>query len=67
MRLGRLLRKHRFYTFDNFQAHPAIVVGALPEAGVVIVEVYTAVLADAPVPFAMLVVDESVLDVAPQS
>ena len=51
----------------EFQAHAAIVVWAFPEAGMVIVEVHSAILADAPVPFAMLVVDESVLDVAPQS
>ena len=44
--------------FYRLYAHAAIVVGAFPEAGLVVVEVYRAVGADAPVPLAVGVVDE---------
>jgi hypothetical protein len=62
----------RFYVLEHcsnapyeFQAHAAIVVWAFPEASMVVIEVYTIILVDTPVPFAMLMVDESVLDVLP--
>jgi len=44
--------EHCSYALYEFQAHAAIVVWAFPEAGMIIVEVHSAILVNAPVPFA---------------
>ena len=42
-------------------------IGTFPETGVVVIEVNATIIVDAPVPFAMRVVDKMVLDVLPAS
>ena len=52
-------------SFDDFEAHAAVVVGTLPETGMVVAAVDMAFGIAAPEPFAEFVVDEVVLDVLP--
>ena len=52
-------------TLDDLQAHTAVVVGALPETGVVFVEVHAAVGTHTPVPLTVLVINEVHFDVFP--
>ena len=52
-------------SFDDFEAHAAVVVGAFPESGVIVFEVDVAFGIPAPIPFAVFPVDEVVLDVLP--
>lgn len=52
-------------SFDDFEAHAAVVVGAFPESGVIVFEVDIALRIAAPEPFAILPVDEVFLDVLP--
>ena len=52
-------------SFDDFEAHAAVVVGAFPESGVIVFEVDVAFWIATPIPFAIFPVDEVVLDVLP--
>ena len=65
---GTLLEPFRLlgkYSFDDFEAHAAVVVGAFPESGVIVFEVDIAFGITAPIPFAVFPVDEVALDVLP--
>ena len=54
-----------FSPFYYFQAHTAIMVGALPEASLVIDGVERSVRMTAPEPFAVLVVNKLGFDIVP--
>jgi hypothetical protein len=59
--------EHGIDAFYQLHAHAAIMIGTFPETGVVVIEVNATIIVDAPVPFAMRVVDKMVLDVLPAS
>ena len=52
-------------SFNDFETHAAVVVGAFPESSVIVFEVDVAFGIAAPIPFTVFPVDEVVLDVLP--
>ena len=60
---GRYLTIVSLFPRENLQTHPCIVIGTLPEAGLVIIAVDGAVGTDAPEPFAVDGINQVLSDI----